>query len=87
MKYAYYLNVRHDGNPRVAERKPVDAPVLRALAEHAGMRHVEFRHQPSEDGLHLCAVIITKPASPHAHEVVTQSREAASMIMEKIQKA
>lgn len=69
-KRADYLLVADDKNPVLKERKPVDAPVMRALARHAGLPEPQFvyKHLP-EEHLSYCAVVFTKPASSATHRI------------------
>lgn len=67
IKWADYLAVAHDGNPdptdaKYADRKPIDAPVMRALARHAGLPEPQFKSKfLPEQKIHLCGIVIEKP--------------------------
>jgi SAM-dependent methyltransferase len=61
-KYAYYLAIKHDENPNPSARVPLDAPILRSMAQHAGLPEPAFhaKRATKEDVFHV-AMVITKP--------------------------
>lgn len=65
-KYANYLALKHDWNPDLAKRQPLDMPVLRTLAMHAGIddNDIIFRAEPYNEGqrtMYHCLMLIKKP--------------------------
>ncbi len=79
LKWADYLAVAHDGKtPADAgykNRQPVDAPVMRALAKHAGLPEPQFKSKyfPKEN-LYLCGLVITKPETDPTDVAAARSK-------------
>lgn len=66
-KYANYLAIKHDGDPDLTQRKPLDMPVLRSLAWHAGIanENIQFHTEPYFEGeqiVYRCMMIFRKPS-------------------------
>lgn len=66
-KYAYYLAIKDDGNSDLQQRKPLDIPALRSLAQHAGIanENIQFHAEPYFEGkqiVYRCMMTFRKPS-------------------------